>query len=245
MRLEQILENLGLSEAEAIVYRAALELGQALPKHVAEKAGVKRPTLYKLLPGLLEKGLLSETVAGKRRLLVAEDPAVYFEQKQAELEQMEQVLPQLRSLLATASAKPKITFYQGIEGLKKVYMDNLRQRGEILEFLTLEKIHPEMEFKFANYYIPQRIKRRIPIKIILSGPPKSKSIHLKTDPYAFREVKLVDSKLFPVPLDAYIYGDNVSMLLYRSDSEPLGLIIRSKEIATFMRSLFHLIWLRY
>ena len=38
-----------------------------------------------------------------------------------ELAQFEKVLPQLRSLLNTAEAKPVINFYEGVEGIKKVY----------------------------------------------------------------------------------------------------------------------------
>jgi len=239
---QELLENLGLSESEASIYLSALELGKSLPKHLAEKARVKRPTLYKLLPNLLKKGLLSETVIGKRRYLMGEDPQILLNKKQAELDQLETLLPQLRILLATASTKPKIIFYEGLEGIKKLYFDNLREKQLILEFVSLEKIGPEIEFHSSNYYIPQRIKRKIPIKILISGQNESNSIHLKTDPYALREVKTIDQNEFPIPLDCYIYGDNVSFALYRQDSEPLGVIIRSREIATTMRSLFNFIW---
>lgn len=47
MEYEQLLSGLGLSEHEAKAYVAGLSLGTALPKHLAEKAGIKRPTLYK------------------------------------------------------------------------------------------------------------------------------------------------------------------------------------------------------
>ena len=242
MEVNQILSNLGLSKDESAIYLAALELGQSLPKHLADKAKIKRPMLYKLLPGLLEKGLLSETVIGKRRYLVAEDPECYYEKKQADLAQLESTLPELKALLSTASSKPKITFYEGMEGMKKLYMENLRERLPILEMVSLEKISPEIEFHSSRYYIPERINRKIPIKILVSGRTKSKKINLKTDPYALREVRIIDYTAFPIPLDCYIYGDNVSFAVYRTDSEPMGIIIRSKEIATTLRSVFNFIW---
>lgn len=242
MIVEELLGNLGLSKTEADIYKAALELGKALPKHLAEKAKVKRPMLYKLLPELLKKGLLTETVVGKRRFLVAEDPQAFLDQKQSDLEQIQSLVPQLRLLLQTATGKPKILFYEGVEGIKKLYFDNLREKQPILEFVSLKKISSKIEFHSSNYYIPQRIKRKIPIKILVSGATKSQSINLTTDSYAFREVKNLDENKFPIPLDCYIYGDNVSFALYRKDSEPIGVIIRSKEIATTMRSLFNFIW---
>jgi sugar-specific transcriptional regulator TrmB len=238
----QFLANFGLNEMESAVYLAALELGESLPKHLAEKAEVKRPMLYKLLPGLFEKGLLSQTVKGKRRYLVAEDPEVLVEKKQSELKLLEEKLPELRLLLRTATTKPKIVFYEGIEGLKKLYMDNLRERKPILEFVSLENIHPEIEFYSKNYYIPARINRNIPIKIIVSGETESESLRLKTDPYALREVKTISQEKFPIPLDCYIYGDNISFAVYRTDSEPIGIIIRSREISQTLRSLFEFVW---
>lgn len=238
----ETLHNLGLSKDESAIYLAALELGESLPAHLAEKSGVTRPLLYKLLPGLFEKGILSQTVKGKRRYLNAEDPEKLFEQKRSELKILEESLPELRLLLRIAGVKPKIVFYEGIEGLKRLYMDTLRRKEPILEFVSIEKIHPDIELHSKNYYIPSRINRRIPIKILVSGKTESELLNLKSDPYALREVRTVDEKTFSIPLDCYIYGDAVSFAVYRIDSEPIGIIIRSPEIATTMRSLFSFIW---
>lgn len=242
MEYRETLKNIGLSESEARIYLSVLQLEKALPAVLAAKAGIKRPTLYKLLPRLKELGLLSETVVGKRRLLVAEDPQIYLERKQKELENFEHTVPELRLLLNTASIKPKIIFYEGIEGLKRLYMENLKEKKPILEFVSLENISPEIELYSRNYYIPQRINRKIPIKILVSGTTRSEHINLRTASYELREVKTIDEKKFPIPLDCYVWGNNVSFTLYRKDSEPIGILIRSVEVATFMRSLFNLVW---
>lgn len=236
------MKNLGLSEAESKIYLAALELGKALPKHLAEKASVKRPTLYQVLPDMMQQGLLTETPVGKRRFLVGEDPQNFLEKKQSELEQIEKLIPELRLLLSASRTKPKIIFYEGVDGVKKIYLDNLREKKPTLNLIGLENIHPEIDKYAQHYYIPRRIKYGITIDILISGSIKSPFMYLKTDPYALRKVKILDPKKFPIPLDAYIYGDNVSFALWRKDSEPIGLIIRSKEIATTMRSLFNFIW---
>jgi hypothetical protein len=148
----------------------------------------------------------------------------------------------MRMLLATALHKPKIIFYEGVEGLKKIYLDNLRERQSTLELVGIEKIQPEVEKYIDDYYIPLRVKRHIPLKMLISGSPSSGIWNLKTAPHLLREVKTIDKNIFPVPLDCNIYGDNVSFALYRKDSEPIGVIIRSNEIVTTMRSLFNFIW---
>ena len=94
MKNQELLAQIGLSEAEASIYLAALELGESLPKHLAEKAQIKRPTLYKILPDLFAKGLLTQTIKGKRRYLVAEDPELLIEKKQSELKMLEEKIPE-------------------------------------------------------------------------------------------------------------------------------------------------------
>src|SRR3989344_9460714 len=128
MDIGNTLKDMGLSETESKVYIAALQLGQAFPATLAKKARVKRPTLYKLLPRLKELGLITETVVGKRTQLVAEDPHNYLERKQRELDDFESMVPHLRLLLITASIKPKIIFYEGVEGLKRLSMENLNEK---------------------------------------------------------------------------------------------------------------------
>lgn len=41
--LERVLEKFGLSEKEAKIYLATLELGQATVQQIAKKAGLVRP----------------------------------------------------------------------------------------------------------------------------------------------------------------------------------------------------------
>jgi HTH-type transcriptional regulator, sugar sensing transcriptional regulator len=243
MEAIETLIKTGLSETESRVYLAALELGPALYSAVAEKAGIKRPTLYyEVLPNLIDKGLLIETVKGKRKYLVAQDMQPFLENKKDQLKEAELLVPQLRSLLATASSKPTLLLYEGVEGIKKVWFDHLVQNQPILELVGIEDIHPELQKYIKNYYIIERTKRKIPLKMLVSGPTVAGIFKVKSDPYELREVKNINGSIFPVPLGCDIYGDNVSFTLHRKDSEPLGLVIRSKEIATTMRSVFNFIW---
>lgn len=243
MESVEAFANLGFSEKETKVYLAALELGEALHKTLADKAGIKRPTLYyQVLPQLKKKGLLSETVKGKRRYIVAQDIQPYLDNKKNQLEKFEDLIPQLRVMLASATSKPKLLFYEGVEGIKKVWFDHLREKHSILEIVGIEDIHPELQKYLKTYYILERAKRKISEKMLISGPTVTGVFNVKSDPYELREVKTIDGKIFPIPLSCDIYGDNVSFTLHRKGSEPIGLIVRSKEIATTMRSLFNFIW---
>jgi sugar-specific transcriptional regulator TrmB len=241
MNYQTILQEVGLSEQEAKIYLTGLLAGPLLAAHLAEKAQVKRSTLYKILPNLKECGLFSETSTGKRKLLIAEDASVYIEKKKEQLKKAEEIVPELSSVLQT-TVKPKVIFYAGNTGLRKLYMDTLKQKEPIYELVSLEKISTETESHSKNYYIPQRINKNIPIKIIVSGKIKSRLLRLETNPYELREVRVIEGNKFPIPLDCYIYGNKVAFALYRIDSEPAGIILESSEIATTMKTLFKLLW---
>jgi sugar-specific transcriptional regulator TrmB len=243
MNMAETLINLGLSETESRVYLAALELGESLHATLAERAGIKRPTLYyEVLPNLMRAGLITETIKGKRKYLVAQDIQPFLEDKKTQLQQAEILVPQLRALLTTASTKPKLLLYEGVEGIKKVYYDHLTQKQPIQEFVGVEDIHPELQKYIKHYYIIERSKRRIPLKMLISGPTVAGIFKVKSDSYELREVKTIDGKIFPMPLGCDIYGDNVSFTMHRKDSEPVGLIIRSKEVATTLKSIFNFMW---
>lgn len=238
----EVFENLGLSKTESKIYFAALELGESLHKQLADKAGIKRPTLYETLPKLLKKGLVTETIKGKRKVLVAEGPEKFLENKKLDIQNLQNQIPFLQAMMSTAKLKPKIIFYEGVDGIKKIYSDHLQQRQPILEIVGIEKIQPQIAKYIKQHYLWERVRRKIVLKMLISGPVSSGIFKMKTDSDELREVKNINGKLFPIPLGVNIYGDNISFAVYREDSEPIGLIIRSKEIATTMRSLFNFIW---
>jgi len=243
MDYQKTLTNSGLSQNEAKVYLAALELGETLYAPLAEKAGVKRATLYyDVLPNLIERGLIVQEIKGKRKYLIAQDPASYLESRKTQLEELERNVPHLRALLSSAKSKPTVLLFEGIDGIKKVWQDHLTQKEPILEFVGIENIHPELQKYLKEHYIWKRAEKKIPVQMLISGPTIAGVFDVKSDRYELRQVKRIDGSHFPIPLSCDIYGDNVSFTLHREDSEPVGLIIRSKEIATTMRSLFSIVW---
>ncbi|MGB4076563.1 MAG: helix-turn-helix domain-containing protein [Minisyncoccia bacterium] len=242
MNIAKNLEQLGLSKAEAGVYLAAVQNGPLLPKHLAEKSGVKRSSLYEFLPRLIERGLLAETVKGKRTYLVAQDLQPFLDLKQAHIEAVEEALPQLRALVASAATKPQIIFHEGVEGVKRVYQDHLRERKEMLELVGIEKIHQDLQKYITDYYIPERTRRKISLKMLVSGKTVTGPFAVRSNSLELREVRTLSETLLKIPLGLNVYGESVSITLHRSDTEIVGLIIRSKEISEALRSILMFLW---
>ena len=80
------------------------------------------------------------------------------------MENLEKQIPFLQSLLITAKTKPKLLFYEGVEGIKKIYFDHLLQKQPMLEIVGIENIHPKLAKYIKEHYIWERIRRKIFLK---------------------------------------------------------------------------------
>src|SRR3989344_6643452 len=118
------LKNIGLSDNEAKVYLAMLELGLSPVIEIARKAEINRPTAYVQIESLKKKGLVSTQVKGKKHLFIAESPARLEFYLDSELKDVEQkkdelgkVLPDLEKLFTSAGSRPSVRLFEGKEGL--------------------------------------------------------------------------------------------------------------------------------
>ena len=126
------LISLGLSDNEAKVYMAMLELGQATVLEISAKAGVNRPTTYVQIESLKKMGLVSTQIKGKKQLFIAESPdqlesVIERERKAIEYkkEELHKLLPELTGIFNLSDSKPQVRFFEGKEGL-------LKMQGELL-----------------------------------------------------------------------------------------------------------------
>ena len=125
--LKNLLIDVGLKEKEADVYLAILALGQGTASKIARRAHIVRTTVYDILSSLFDKGLVTLTGKEPKQEYVAESPdnlKIYIESKlgqmQTDLEDAKNVLiPQLRSIHNVGN-RPKVMFYEGEEGMRKV-----------------------------------------------------------------------------------------------------------------------------
>lgn len=121
LNLINILTEIGLNNNEARVYLATLELGESTVLPISKKSGIKRTYCYDILTSLTQKGLISFIEKNHRRRYMAEDPKKIEQMLKLKLDNLSESLPELRSIFNKSTSKPKVRFYEGIEGLITVY----------------------------------------------------------------------------------------------------------------------------
>lgn len=239
MDIEQTFKSFGITKKETRVYLAALELGETLPKRLADHAGVIRTTLYEMLPHLLDKGLIIQTIKGKKRYLAPADPQKFIARKKADLTVLELAKPELLAIFNSSSEKPKVLFYEGMEGIKKLYLDILETKNNVRAFSGVKNISDELLSWLHEFYEPIRVQNQIFVRNIANEAPDLNIIMPQGE---MRENRLISEKIYPIQIEILIYGNKVGYATIHKDSVPTALIVENKEIADSMKSVFEVVW---
>ncbi len=235
------LKNLGLNEKESQVYLALLELKESNIQKLSAKSGVKRTTVYDILKSLKEKRLATEIAKNKKTVFVAEDPRKMENMLEEKRDTLKRVLPELLSIANVLDNKPKIRFYEGIEGIKEVYKDTLSYPDqELLAWVSEEAIHSfDSDQKFLDYYLEKRKEKKIWVRVI--APNKEDMQAYKgLDEKSLRKTKLVPATNFPLEVEINLYGKRKIGIM--SFGEKIGLIVESQRIFNTLKSIFEMNW---
>ncbi len=238
MKTHQLLQKLGFSENEIKVYLATLESGLASAQIIAEKAGVKRTTAYSVLAYLVNRGVVGKSkIKGKTRFLAEPPKRLLLLTREIE-EGIRTSLPELEAIYNKNEIKPKITFFEGIEGIKNVFEDTLREKPkEILMWLT-DDYFKDLPGYSADY-IKERVKLDMHAKRIAPAGSIWERKNKQRDKEELSETITVPQEFLNIGIEVNVYNNKLAFMNFR---EKIGIIIESKAIADAMRQAYELSW---
>ncbi len=241
--IKKSLLTIGFSEKEVEIYLALLDLGKGTVTQIARKAGINRPTAYHVLASLELKKLVRTSGKEPKQEYTAESPEnieKVLEGKITEYEktllQAKEIIPELVSL-HNKDNRPKIKFYEGKDGLQKVYEDTLSSSEEILAYASVEDIQPTLPHYFPEYY-KRRARAGIPIRAIFPESADARE-RAELDKKELRQSVIIPKEKFSFHPEINIYDNKVMIASWR---EKLGIIIESTEIADAMKKIYELAW---
>ena len=239
------LESFGFSDKESAVYIALLALDRATVAQISRKANINRTTTYVILDSLINKELVSMSGKEPKQEYYAEPPeklTSYLERQAEDMrtaaERSREFVPELKSVQRSAT-RPQIKFYEGMEGLKFVFEDSLKAKGDnIIAFSSIEDQHSVIKGYFPTYY-QRRAKRKLFMRAIFPKTPGGEDRASK-DKDEYRESVFVTPDQYGFHPAINVYDNKVMIASWR---EKLGIIIESAEIADAMKKIFELSWL--
>ena len=240
------LIDLGLSQEEAKVYLAILELGGSYASNIARKAGIHRATCYHILNNLKTKGFINSYTKDKAQWFNADNPSRIIEMERLRLQHAQDLVPQLLSIANAITFKPKIRFYEGVEGVKNVFEDILKTKDkEVLGYTNIGALGVLLTDYFKEY-CRKKIQRKLKTRYISPATKEGVDIVEKYYPKNYNkdlvEILLVNKKEFYFENEISIYENKVAIFSLNPD-EVIGILIESATFAKSMRSIFDLAWL--
>ena len=240
---KQLIE-FGLSEKEAKVYLALLELEVAAVSEVAKTANINRSSTYVVLENLKKKGLagMSPDKPVAQYFASSPDSLIHTASTRAKREEdvknnLKQILPELKALHKDTRHRPKVRVYEGIEGAREVFYTHFQNDFKVFANpVRMAEFIPD--FLEANL---ERAKKGIKMRAI---NPATKEVLEFGKKYAANfpkgdEAVLIPEEKFNFPVHIAVCRDEVFLL---SNKGKFGIIIESKDIAGSFESSFDLAW---
>ncbi|MGK0209258.1 MAG: sugar-specific transcriptional regulator TrmB [Patescibacteria group bacterium] len=246
-RMENILQEIGLTENETKVYIALNQIGQSTVGKIVAKSKINNSKVYIILDKLIDKGLVSHININKVKNFKAADPIkilTLLEEKKMQIKEQEEkikdILPQLVQAQMASQKEREIEVYEGFQGLKTLREESLKlltSKDDLLILGGSKFSTSKYEHYWENYHT-RRIVKKIPCKYLLyeetrevEGKKRSKWKHTKVK-YLKQETKN------PARIDIYL--DYVVIAI---DAEsPFAISVKSKQISDSFRNHFEEIW---
>jgi sugar-specific transcriptional regulator TrmB len=244
MQLTTLLEQFGFSEKEAKIYLACLELGQAPVSTIARNIHEQRVTTHYILKGLIAKGVAQSVVKNRSAFYSVIEPDKLFQNRETKVETFKEKLPELMAISGKFDHKPKVEFYEGLEGIKYVYKQIIltmhQMKNTNYSFLGISDIDPKFQ-KYAEEEMEALIAK-YPIKVKKIIPRRALDNTYTQNNQKRHEHIIIDDMLFNISGEIVVHGeDKVAIIMY-SSSELSAVIITSKMLHNGFENMFNLIW---
>lgn len=239
------LQNFGLSEKEAKVYLATLELGKASVQQISKKSQVNRATTYVQLESLKNRGLVSLVEKDKKTLYIAESPdkvKKLIEKEKVDVlfkeNEFNKILPNLEAIYNVYKDRPNVRFYEGREGVEAYRQELLKRPPQIMNIIT--PIYSYEDISQAGDAILSLARKIKQYKLIYAADKRYEEVDLLGKEHKHIEVKYLPMKKLEVNTEIMIGEEK--LWIYKQKGVQLGIVIEDKMIAESFQSIFNLFW---
>jgi HTH-type transcriptional regulator, sugar sensing transcriptional regulator len=253
-KLVERLQKSGFTDKEAKVYVAVLELGGAFPSRIAEYTSLNRSTVYHTLLNLTVRGVVNEIEKKNKLFYQIEKPEkiVRFAQDQIRIAEdklgtMRSILPDIEGLYGASGKRPKITYYEGLEGIFDLYRDhiNVAKPYEMLAWSNAEMLRQTFPPAFFDNYVATKEKIGITTRGIIPDTPENRKFNDVRYEGIRKEIvprlRFFDHEQFP-SVEVVIYGENKVAIVNFGKSALIGTIIEDDAIHSMMKAVFEMSW---
>ena len=238
--LIQTLGSAGLTEKEAKVYIALLQLGKASSYAISSRSGLKKPTTYVILDELIKKSLVTKIPRVKKQQYIAKPPEEFFAMAEERLKQAKKALPELITMGESEKVKVQTLFYEGAKGVDEALhykMKEMKGKELVGFYATGEDASKELMDVFTPW--PKQLHEAdIKLKIITPEHDSTKEILEYNRQLGF-QVKTISRDIYSSKVSLEAGEDFVRIVLFKPMQ---ALIVKSPELAQCVRQVFEMVY---
>jgi HTH-type transcriptional regulator, sugar sensing transcriptional regulator len=232
------LKEFGLSENEITIYLTLLKTGSSTANRISQITGLKRSTTYDNLSFLVNKGVVSTINKDNVNYFEAADPKKLIYLLEEKKERIQKIIPGLLKIKESISEKTGVTYFEGKKGVLTVLNDIIEQKRE-LWFYGSRKMALLALKHYPENFIQKRAERGIELRALLAAQDRGDPTYLDKKIFKLSNLKFLKG-LNDITTNVFIYGDRVALMT--SSENPVGIIIRNKEIINQQKILFEILW---
>ncbi len=239
--LKNDLQQLGLSEKDAKVYLACLDIGRGSAQQISSLAGVPKSTTADTLVSLNKRGLVSMYFKKGTRYFTASNPVILKDKINRQQRIIDKMLPYLQGMFFDSQKqKPESRFYEGKDGVRIVLKEILEEANDLISMSSVEDIFAKLPEYFPSFS-KNRVKRKIPIRIIARDSTKARDRQSR-DVEELREIKIVE---LPIVFHSAVYIWNHKLAMITLGDYIAVYVIESRDLVQTFRFMFEAIWSKY
>jgi len=239
--LENALQQIGLSRKSKDVYLSLLNYGQMTMAEISRKAGIKRTTAYEGVRELLTVGFAGQSIKGRTKFYMPENPKKIYAEVASRQKKFQKALPQLEGLYSQARHSPSVEYYEGSDGMRKIYSEILDTFSPIYGFFSPGKFFDVFnDPKTISLFYKVIEKNEVVLRDLIQFDSQGVKLYKQRKKIKNTQVQArLLPKDFDISVSLLITGDKVAMI---SLNHFVAVLITNKEIADFQRSVHKFIW---
>ena len=245
MDIVKSLIPFGLKPKEAKIYLISLKIGPASVYELALKSGLKRPTVYLVVEELLKKGLVKLIRLRGRNYYQALSPKKLLKSWENNLEMLQGLVPALENMVKESKSKPRVEFYEGIEGIKKIYTEldpDINHSEELCWFGSCgEGFAENFPERITHWEKVARDKRHHGREILDYSPENIKFAEkISKWNLPHYQVRFTNKEKFFGPVDVALFRDSVYIISLMRDL--FAIKITSQPVKDAFQLLYEMAW---
>lgn len=243
--MEEALKAAGLHETLANTYLALLDNNYITPAKLSKITKESRTNTYKLLDELVSMSLANKVDIEKKLHYKAESPTRLLTLARERLDELESLETQIKSNLPLMlkryyqnNEQPGVRFYQGKNGIKEIYEEQI-QVGKPIQFMKTRADIEFFGFKFMHEIRNLAPKAKIKRQAFTPDAPETPIDIKESDTQMLLDRTWYLPEDYTAPVEWSVYGNKVSIISF--GQEAIGMVIDSPQVAESLRQIFKLL----